>query len=84
MPPTTISLDPDAYERLAAARRSGEESLSDVVRRAIWPESDFIGTGAGIVAYLQGRPEFLDEEALDAIEKAEQNDPPPVSPWFEA
>ena len=83
MPPMTIALEPDAYEHLESARRSDEESFSDVVRRAVWPDAAFKGKGADIVAYLRSRSDFLDEAALDAIEKADRNDPHPVSPWLE-
>lgn len=38
MPTKTISLDLDAYSRLARARRSPRESFSRVVKRAVWPD----------------------------------------------
>jgi predicted CopG family antitoxin len=77
----TITLELDAYEKLAAAKR-GRESFSSVVRRCILPNSP--RTGASVLAILREREEFLSDEELDSIEKAAESDLPPANPWEEA
>ena len=74
----TITLELDAYEKLAAAKR-GRESFSSVVRRCIIPGAP--RDGASVVALLRKRQRFLSEDDLAQLEKAERNDPPPNNPW---
>jgi hypothetical protein len=75
----TISLKIEAWKRLRRARRTSDESFSDVVMRARWPE---LGTTAGelLVVYGTDGP-HLSEDALARIEEAEAADHPPEGTW---
>ena len=79
----TISLEIDAYDRLKRFKRTPRESFSQVVRRAVWPDSP--PTAADILADLQVRmehPESLpDEAALDALDKAQGEPRRSPSKW---
>jgi predicted CopG family antitoxin len=68
MPTRTISLRIEAYDRLRAARRSPEESFSQVVVRAQWPERTI--TGAELLQRLREHGPMLSEDQLAAIEAA--------------
>ena len=75
----TISLKLEAWERLRRARRSPDESFSEVVMRAQWPE---VGITAGELLALYGsQGPHLSEEALDRIEEADAEDLPPEDKW---
>lgn len=75
----TISLRVEAYERLRRARRTPDESFSDVVMRAEW--SDHGLTARELKArYERGGP-LLSEDALDRIEEAQREDRPPDDKW---
>ena len=78
MPSRTITLELDAYERLRAAKRAGE-SFSEVVRRAVFPES--APTGADLLAYYRDGGSGVSERYLDAVEEAAQCDQVPDDPW---
>ena len=74
----TISIDLKAYERLARARRSPRESFSQVIHRAVWPE-----TGKTCGAFLETlgtltRPEA---ESIEVLERAQADDRPPEDRW---
>ncbi len=74
----TISLELDAYEKLAAAK-VGRESFSSVVRRCI-----LVGAprnGASVVAVLRERKRFLSDDELVRLEEMDRNDSPPDNPW---
>ena len=75
----TISLKIEAWDRLRRARRSPDESFSEVVMRAQWPE---VGITAGelLTEYGTGGP-HLSEDALDRIEEAEAADHSPEDKW---
>lgn len=81
----TISLELDAYERLAAARNESREPFSSVVRRARWDKPAM--TGAKILEYVQQMIRDgacpLTEANLDAMDSAQAN--PRISPskWSE-
>ena len=75
----TISLKIEAWERLRRARRSPDESFSDVVMRAEWPEVGI--TGGDLLALYRDRGPHLSEEALDRIEEADAADLPPEDKW---
>jgi predicted CopG family antitoxin len=77
----TISLKSEAYERLRTARRYPEESFSEVVLRATWPE-DTITARAFLDLHRAGRPYFSDED-LDRIEALKEHDPVPEDKWAE-
>jgi hypothetical protein len=71
----TIALRLEAYERLKRARRTPNESFSDVVMRARWPDVDL--TGGDLLALYERRGPFLSQEALDRVEEARSLDRPP-------
>jgi hypothetical protein len=75
----TISLRLEAYERLKRARRTPNESFSDVVMRARWPDVGL--TGGDLLALYERRGPYLSEEALDRIEDAKSRDRPPEDKW---
>ncbi len=76
----TISLELDAYEKLAAAKR-GRESFSSVVRRCLLPGAP--RDGASVLALLRERRRFLSDDDLTKLEKVERSDSPPDNPWEE-
>jgi hypothetical protein len=75
----TISLKDEAYNRLKAARRYPDESFSEVVLRATWPEDTI--TGRGLLGLLASRPAYFRPEELDRIELVTRDDQPPVDKW---
>ena len=77
----TITLELDAYEKLAAAKR-GRESFSSVVRRCILPGSP--RDGASVLAILRERRRYLNDESLDTLEEVDRSDPHPKNPWEES
>ncbi|HUP21524.1 MAG TPA: antitoxin VapB family protein [Thermoanaerobaculia bacterium] len=75
----TISLKEEAWERLRAARRSPEESFSQVILRAEWPERAVLARD-----YLEACRKHgptLSLEALDRIEALDRGDLPPENKW---
>jgi hypothetical protein len=81
MPTKTISLRIEAYERLSRARRSPDESFSDVVMRAEWP--DLGVSGAELLALYERRGAYFSKETLDRVEEAKALDRPPSDKWGE-
>ena len=77
----TISLRLDAYERLRRARLSPDESFTEVVLRAEWPDRGL--TARELRAVYRAQGPFLDEEALDRIDEARRLDLPPDDKWTE-
>ena len=75
----TISLKLEAYERLRRARRSPDESFSDVVMRAHWAERG-ITAGELREVYRTAGP-HLSAEALERIDEASGADGPPEDKW---
>ena len=75
----TITLELDAYEKLAAAKR-GRESFSSVVRRCILPGAP--RDGASVLAVLQERRHFMSDEDLDQLDKIDRSDTPPNNLWI--
>ncbi len=75
----TISLKDEAYNRLKAARRYPDESFSEVVLRATWPEDTI--TGRGLLALLASRRVHFRPDELDRIEEVTQGDLPPEDKW---
>ena len=76
----TISLKLEAWERLRRARRTPDESFSEVVMRAEWPE---VGITAGELRALYGKEGArLPAEALARIEEAAAGDKPPEDKWL--
>jgi hypothetical protein len=75
----TISLKLEAYERLKAAKRYENESFSDVVLRAMWPDQA-ISAGEWLTLCRERGPAFGAKE-LDRIEELKRSDQPPVDKW---
>lgn len=72
----TISLRLDAYERLRRARRTPDESFTEVVLRAEWPDVPI--TARELRATYEGGKSTLGVEALDRIDEAKALDRPPL------
>lgn len=75
----TISLRLEAYERLRRARLHPDESFSDVVMRATWPERTL--RAADYLDLLRERGPTYEAAELDAIEEAKRLDRPPRDKW---
>ena len=75
----TISLKQEAYDRLRAARRYPDESFSEVVLRASWPE-DTVSARELLARMRRNRP-WLTDSDLDAIAAIKAADPPPEDRW---
>lgn len=75
----TISLRIEAYEKLKAARRYPNESFSQVVMRASWPEETI--TAQELLDRCRQRGPYLSPEALDRIEALDRADQPPEDKW---
>lgn len=77
----TISLSLLAYEKLKGARKQPEESFSQVVLRATWPEDTV--TGAELLELWEDEPPFFSEPELATMEEAKGLDQPPDDKWTE-
>lgn len=77
----TISLRLDAYERLRRARLRPDESFTEVVLRAEWPDRGM--TARELRAVYRAEGGLFDEEALDRVESAKALDRPPRDKWTE-
>ena len=75
----TISLREEAYNRLRTARRYRDESFSEVVMRATWPEDTI--TGRALLDLLSARRVRLRADELDRIDELNQRDLPPEDKW---
>ena len=75
----TISLKLEAYERLRAARQTPDESFSQVVMRAQWPDQTV--TGAELLRLVRKRGPLLSEEGIRMIEELKRDDAPPEDKW---
>ena len=75
----TISLRMDAYEKLRRARLHPEESFSQVVLRANWPEVTI--TGGELLRRGQQQGAFFTEKELDELERFQAQDRPPEDKW---
>lgn len=69
----TISLKTEAYNRLRDARRYPDESFSEVVLRATWPE-DTVSAGAFLNLIRSSRVPLTEDEwaRVDAAKRADQ------------
>jgi hypothetical protein len=70
----TISIDLEAYERLRAARRSPNESFSQVIKRAHWRNEAH--TAAALLDALAELPRVGDD-VLARLDEAQRADTPP-------
>ncbi len=75
----TISLKDEAYNRLRAARRYRDESFSEVVLRATWPEDTI--TAGGLLELMGARRTHLRIEDVERVEAHKQADQPPEDKW---
>lgn len=75
----TISLKDEAYRRLKAARRYPDESFSEVVLRATWPENTI--TGRGLLERHASPRARLREDELDRIEALKRRGRPAEDKW---
>jgi hypothetical protein len=75
----TISLKNEAYARLRAARRYPDESFSEVVLRATWPEDT--ATAAAFLRMLRQRHVHFTDDEVGRIEELKQADAPPEDKW---
>jgi hypothetical protein len=75
----TISLKDQAYNRLKAARRYPDESFSEVVLRATWPE-DTITAKAWLSSRDVRRP-LLGADELDRLEAFKRAQGAPEDKW---
>jgi hypothetical protein len=75
----TVSLKTEAYERLRAARRYPEESFSEVVMRATWPE-DTVTSRDLLFLFKHGRAR-LPERLLDRVAAMKREQLPPADKW---
>jgi predicted CopG family antitoxin len=75
----TISLKLEAYERLRRARRFPEESFSEVVLRATWPEETL--TAGELLRRTRARGPYFTEDELDRVAEAKRGDGPPEDKW---
>lgn len=74
----TISVDLEAYRRLVQARRHPKESFSQVIRRAVWPDS---GRTCGAFRDLLAGVRPLPERVLERLERAQKEDKLPEDRW---
>ncbi|HRC87998.1 MAG TPA: hypothetical protein PK413_20620 [Thermoanaerobaculia bacterium] len=75
----TISLSLPAYERLRSARQRPEESFSQVILRARWPEQPI--TAGEFLKLVRQRGPLLSEEGIREIEELKRRDAPPEDKW---
>jgi hypothetical protein len=73
------SLRLEAYERLRAARRYPDESFSQVILRARWPEETI--TAGELLRLVRQKGARLSDETLERIESLERPDLPPADKW---
>jgi predicted CopG family antitoxin len=75
----TISVKDEAYRRLTAARRYPDESFSEVILRATWPEDTI--TAAALLALAGKRRVHLSQDELDRAATQRKRDRPPEDKW---
>jgi predicted CopG family antitoxin len=75
----TISLKIEAYNRLKAARRYPDESFSEVVLRATWPEDTV--TGSDFLEFWRSHASSLTEDEWNRIEELKRLERAPEDKW---
>ena len=75
----TISLKIEAWDRLRRARQAPDESFSEVVMRAQWPEVG--ATASELLAVYSSTGPHFSLGALDRIRAADSDDEPPEGVW---
>lgn len=74
----TISLELDAYEKLRSSKRPGE-SFSEVVRRAVFP--DTAPTGKELLVWFSQGGSRVSDDFIGFVKMADLHDKPPDDPW---
>ena len=74
----TISIDEEAYDRLARAKLDRKDSFSKVIKRATW-EKDEPRCGDLLRRMTHLPP--LGEKVLEQLEQTQLEDHPPDNPW---
>lgn len=74
----TISVDLEAYAKLARARRRPNESFSKVIKRARWDAPP--STAASLLDALRAGP-TLSANTLKRLEAGQEEDVPPPDRW---
>lgn len=74
----TISIDLEAYERLREARRSPNESFSQVIKRAHWRNE--VPTAAALLDALAQLP-TVGDDVLERLDQVQRTDAPPEDQW---
>ena len=64
---------------LKAARRTPDESFTQVVLRAQWPDQTI--TARELLEEYREHGPFLDEEGIKIVEELKRNDTPPEDKW---
>jgi hypothetical protein len=72
----TISLKVEAWERLRRARRTPDESFSDLIMRARWDAVTV--TGSELLRMVRERGPLYDAAGLAKVEAVKAEDRPPV------
>ena len=75
----TISLSLDAYSKLVNARRTKNESFSQVVLRGAWPEETI--TEKQLLNRIERNPPGFTDTELDTIDKTKISQTKPVDKW---
>lgn len=78
MPAKTISVDAKAYSVLSRARRSPEETFSQVILRAQWPAQ---GKTCGQLLKALPKMPAASTTVIRRLDKAQAADAPPDSSW---
>ena len=75
----TISLKDEAYNRLRAARRYSDESFSEVILRATWPEDTT--TAGALLEGMRARWTHLEPDEVERVAAARNAAAPPEDKW---
>ena len=84
MPTKTISIELDAYEKLAAAKKGPRDSFSKVIRRTHFENP--APTGADLLEHLDKLFAHLPDDGVslaDALAELPEDPPIATSPWDE-
>lgn len=77
----TIELERDAVQRLTAAKLTPQETLSEVVRRAQFPQQPHLARELLEDFKLRAGRSPLSDEALDRLAEAQRNPTRGASHW---
>jgi hypothetical protein len=74
----TLSVDEEAYRKLARARRHPKESFSQIIKRAEWDTGN--PRCGGLLSRTDRLPPMA-EDILDRLDRAQIEDHPPDAKW---